>query len=62
MLFRSGELFESGNGNSLKREIRKLWKRVDLIEKYQENCKGIDFDAVEEYCKKLVGLYSLENW
>lgn len=53
----TGELFESGNGEELKRKIRKLWDDRELCEKYGENCKAVRFDTADEYCEKLLKAY-----
>lgn len=53
----TGELFESGNVDDLKKKIAKLWEDRNLTDKYSQNCKYIDFDTVEEYCKKLMKIY-----
>lgn len=53
----TGELFESGNAEMLKKQIQKLWKDRALTVHYSENCKTISFDTVEEYCKKLMEIY-----
>ena len=57
MLFRSGELFESGNTGDLKKKIRSLWKDRGLTEQYARNCRELRFDDVGEYSKKLMKLY-----
>ena len=54
----TGELFESGNATTLKEKIQKLWLDHDLTDRYTENCKEISFDTIEEYCKKLMKIYS----
>lgn len=50
---KTGELFESGNREELREKIQKLWNDKELTEQYSQNCKGIEFDTVEEYAKKL---------
>lgn len=55
---RTGELFESGNAAELKEKIRKLWSDKALTDTYAENCRYISFDTIEEYCKKLMRIYS----
>lgn len=50
---KTGELFESGNKDELREKIQKLWNDKELTEQYSQNCKGIEFDTVEEYAKKL---------
>lgn len=50
----TGELFEAGNAGLLQEKIEKLWTQPELCRKYQENCKDIKFDTIEEYCAKIV--------
>ena len=57
MLFRSGELFESGNAALLAKKIRDLWENEELLGRYAENCRNVKFDCVEEYTKKIFELY-----
>lgn len=54
---KTGELFESGNADALKKQIRKLWDNRVLTAQYSENCKDISFDTVGEYCEKLIRIY-----
>lgn len=54
----TGELFEGGNRESLKNKIISLWEAKDDLKTYQEKCKNKKFDTVEEYCDKLLELYS----
>lgn len=58
---RTGELFESGNVEDLKRKIEQLWRNHNLTDRYRENCGNISFDTVEEYCTRLMEIYSLRN-
>lgn len=53
----TGELFESGNREALKRCILELWNNEERIGKYRENCRKVRFDTVEEYVEKIVGIY-----
>ena len=53
----TGELFESGNKADLKEKIQALWKNPELTGQYSENCREIDFDTIDDYCKKLEILY-----
>lgn len=50
---KTGALFESGNKEELREKIQKLWNDKKLTEQYSQNCKGIEFDTVEEYAKKI---------
>lgn len=54
---KTGELFESGNMEDLKKKVNNLWKNKALINEYSQNCKNIRFDDVAEYCEKLIKLY-----
>lgn len=40
---KTGELFESGNAEDLKKKIEKLWGDKELCAKYSANCKDISF-------------------
>lgn len=57
----TGELFEKGNVGELKEKIQELWKNKEKIAMYSENCKGIYFDTITEYCKKLMQVYQEIN-
>ncbi len=54
----TGELFESGNKNDLKKKIQKLWDNKDLVEQYSNNCKDVHFDTLQQYYEKLMKIYS----
>lgn len=54
---KTGELFESGNAEDLKKNVQKLWDDKKLCEEYNRNCKGINFDTIEEYYKKIMKVY-----
>lgn len=54
---KTGELFESGNKDELKKQIQKLWNDRKLIAQYSENCKDISFDTIAEYYEKLLKIY-----
>ena len=54
---KTGELFESGNANDLANKISKMWNDTDLILKYKENCKNVEFDTIETYCDNLLEIY-----
>lgn len=54
---KTGELFESGNADELKKHIRKLWDDRILTGRYSKNCRDISFDTIEEYCEKLMKIY-----
>ena len=54
---KTGELFESGNVNELKKKIRRLWDNRELIVQYSKNCRNITFDTIEIYTEKLINIY-----
>lgn len=54
---KTGELFESGNPEALKEKIRNLWEDRERTDRYAHNCKNIEFDDTENYCKKLMKIY-----
>lgn len=54
----SGELFQAGNEMELSEKIKKMWKNEALLENYIEGCRKINFDSVNEYCDKLLKIYT----
>lgn len=54
---KTGELFESGNGEDLKKKVEKLWGDKKLCAKYSANCKDISFDTIDEYYEKIMKVY-----
>lgn len=54
----SGELFEAGNQKQLEEKIRRLWTDTGLREKYTRGCREVRFDTTEEYCGKLLEIYT----
>lgn len=54
---KTGELFESGNAEDLKKKIRKLWDDNALCSQYSLNCKDIRFSTIAEYYEKLMKVY-----
>lgn len=55
---KTGDLFESGNKEELKRKIREMLAKAD---EYSKNCQIIEFDTVDEYCEKLLSIYKKER-
>jgi len=53
----TGELFESGNAEDLKKKVEKLWGDKKLCEQYSKNCKDISFDTIDEYYEKIMKVY-----
>ena len=58
---KTGELFESGNGEELKKKILNLWDDKEMCKKYSENCKNIRFDTIDGYYGKLIKIYQGNN-
>ena len=54
---KTGELFESGNKEDLKKKIHEIDSKY---EEYSKNCKNISFDTIDEYCGKLMKIYEGE--
>ena len=52
----TGELFESGNTAELKERLLSLWNDKVKMSAYAENCKNIDFDAIDRYAEKMMAL------
>ena len=57
LFFQTGELFESGNAEDLKKKIERLWGDKKLCEAYSKNCKDISFDTIDEYYEKIMKVY-----
>ena len=55
---KTGELFESGNSEGLKNIITALCSDTEKLQRYTENCKKKQFVSIEEYCEKLIKIYS----
>ncbi len=53
----TGELFEAGNVEDLKKRIIRLWNDKAIIKNYISNCSSLDFDTVDTYCRKLMKYY-----
>lgn len=53
-----GKLFESGNAESLKTAISALYRDKARNAEFAEKCKEKKFDTVDEYCAKLIEIYS----
>lgn len=54
---KTGELFSSGDQNSLKQKIEELWNNRKKIDEYCHNCKDIQFDDIEQYYNKIMKIY-----
>lgn len=58
---RTGELFEAGNKEELKKAVLSLWSDPDRMRIYSENCKSITFDTIDDYYEKLIAIYSKKD-
>lgn len=56
---KTGELFETGNAEALIGKISELWNNDLKCEEYSKQCLKKQFDSLEEYCRKLISLYTL---
>ena len=54
---KTGELFESGNSESMREAINRLWENKELTFEYSNNCKNISFDTIKEYYDKIMDIY-----
>jgi len=54
---KTGELFVSGDVAQLKGKIESLWTDKERQKSYADNCAGIKFDSIADYCDKLVSVY-----
>lgn len=54
---KTGEVFESGNAEDLKKKIQKFLGDKELCEEYSANCKNISFDTIYEYYEKIMKIY-----
>ena len=57
----TGELFKSGDMQDLKQKLLALWNDRELLSQYSANCSKKVFDSIEDYTKKLIGIYTGEN-
>ncbi len=57
----TGELFASGSCEALKEKILSLWNDRARQAEYTKNCESISFSSIEEYCDKLLELYSVKS-
>ncbi|MCR5837309.1 MAG: glycosyltransferase family 4 protein [Lachnospiraceae bacterium] len=54
---KTGELFESGNEESLSEKVRKLWNDRKLTEQLGVNCRQAKFETIKEYYEKIMSVY-----
>lgn len=55
---KTGEVFEAGNVEQLTKIISELWQNKEKAYDYSQNCKQKSFDSLEQYCEKLLAIYS----
>ena len=53
----TGDLFVSGDRDSLKEKIVKLWSDKELTDSYSKNCRNIGFDTIDDYYVKIAKIY-----
>jgi len=53
----TGELFSSGNPDSLAQAIERLWNDPDTLSLYTKNCLSMKFPSLPEYCDQLMKIY-----
>lgn len=58
---KTGELFRSGDCESLQAQILKLWNHKELTDRYSKNCKNLKFDTLSRYYDKLMKIYGGEH-
>lgn len=54
---KTGELYPGEDAEMLEKKIETLWQDDEKVRRYRENCKQVQFDSLEEYCKKILELY-----
>lgn len=55
---KTGELFESGNKEQLESKLSGLWADSKTTDDYSKNCLDVEFDNIDDYCKKLIQIYT----
>lgn len=55
---KTGVLFKSGDVSDFERAIRSITENGALADEMHKNCLKKNFDTVEEYCEKLLKIYS----
>lgn len=58
---KTGELFEAGNVNELRRAIEKIICTPGTLEKYTNSCKQAKYETTESYYVKLMKIYKGEK-
>lgn len=54
---KTGELFEAGNAEDLKKSIKRIIDRQEVLEEYTRNCHDARFETSESYYEKLMVIY-----
>jgi len=54
---KTGELFQSGSAEDLKKKIVGLWNNEKLVETYKKNCRQVNFNTLNNYCERLLKIY-----
>ncbi len=55
---KTGNLFESGNPESLAQAIRTLWNNKEKLNTYAEQCRNIQHHAAKSYVEELLPIYA----
>ena len=55
---RTGELFRSGDSGDLQEKIADLWHDREKCRIFAQNCQHLKFDFIDEYCGKLIDIYT----
>lgn len=53
----TGEFFPPGDTDELTAKIKNLWNDPVKVDKYKDNCRGLNFDTLAQYCEKLIDIY-----
>lgn len=54
---KTGELFESGNAEDLKRKLGDLWNDKQTLDRLHEQCKELKFSNLQQYTEQLMKYY-----
>lgn len=53
----TGEVFEKGNKDDLKKKIEYLWNDKNKLSEYAKNCRDLEFQIIENYYQEIINLY-----
>ena len=59
---KTGELCESGNAQELKEKIFSMWNDEKRMSEYSQNCNKFSFMTQDEYYKKIMEVYTGNNF